>query len=207
VATVASTAAPATTSVATGAPGVAAPLLDETFASGADGWPNSVTSSAFWDTAGYHLVPRIAAQFVAITAPSSLNLTNGSVTGLFRKLAGPVGGGYGLILRAQGPLDGSDQGGRYYVFEVGDRGEVGAWRREQDRWVDLQPWQASGAVNAGAAENRLQVTAAGQQFTFSVNGTQVAQVSDGALASGGVGVFTGGDGNQVLLERFTVDSQ
>jgi hypothetical protein len=202
---------PAPTAVATSAPvttaSASAPLLDETFASGADGWPSAATSSAFWDTSGYHLVPRIAAQFVAITAPSGPSFTNGAVLGLFRKVAGPVGGGYGLIVRAQGPLDGSDQGGRYYIFEVGDKGEVGAWRRESDQWVDLLPWQASAAVNAGAAENRLRVVAAGSQFTFSVNDTPVAQVSDATLASGGVGVFTGGDGNQVLLERFTVATQ
>jgi hypothetical protein len=209
--TLASTAAAAPTSPPTAAaPATPAagptqpPLLDETFASGDDGWPNAATSSAFWDTAGYHLVPRNAGQFVAITAPASPIFTNGSVTALFRKLAGPVGGGYGLILRAQAPLDGSSQGGRYYVFEVGDRGEVGAWRREQNQWIDLQPWLASEAVHAGAAENRLQVQAAGPQFTFSVNDTPVAQVTDSNLTSGAVGVFTGGDGNQVVLERFTV---
>jgi hypothetical protein len=184
-----------------------APLLDETFASGADGWPNAATSSAFWDASGYHLVPRVAAQFVAITTPKGQQVANGSVSGLFRKVAGPTGGGYGLILRAQGPLDGSDQGGRYYVFEVGDKGEVGAWRREQNQWVDLMPWQASSAVNAGVAENQLEVDAEGSRFTFSVNGTLVTQVTDDTLASGAVGVFTGGDGNQVLLERFTVANQ
>ncbi len=202
-ATSAPVATPATVTAAASA-SPAAPVLDETFASGADGWPNAATASAFWDTSGYHLVPRIAAQFVAITAPSSSALSDGLVTGQFRKIAGPVGGGYGLILRAQAPLDGADQGGRYYVFEVGDKGEVGAWRREQDQWIDLMPWQASGAVNAGDAENRLQVRAAGAQFTFSVNDSQVVQVSDATLTSGAVGVFTGGDGNQVVLERFTV---
>jgi hypothetical protein len=185
----------------------AAPLLDQTFANGANGWPNAVTSTAFWDRTGYHLEPRNPGQFVAITAPSTPLLTNASVTGLFRKLTGRVGGGYGLILRAQEPLDGADQGGRYYVFEVGDKGEAGVWRREQNEWVPLMDWQPSGAVNPGNAENRLEVRAAGPQFTFTVNDTQVAQISDPTLTSGGVGVFTGGDGNQVVLERFTVANQ
>jgi hypothetical protein len=193
-----------TVPVVTAAPPASVPLVDETFASGAAGWPDAATSAAFWDTAGYHLVPRIAGQYVAITAPTGPPVADGAVTGLFRKLAGPVGGGYGLILRAQAPLDGSNQGGRYYVFEVGDRGEVGAWRREQDQWVDLLPWKPSDVVHAGAAENRLEVRAAGPQFTFSVNDAPVAQVTDATLPSGAVGVFTGGDGNQVVLERFTV---
>ncbi|MBV9544112.1 MAG: hypothetical protein JOY61_07020, partial [Chloroflexi bacterium] len=180
-------------------------LLDESFANAPRGWPNSPDSSAFWDTQGYHLVPRIAGQHVAIGAPLSTSLADVTVTGLFRKIAGPVGGGYGLVIRAQGtPLDGSDQGGRYYVFEVGDRGQVGAWRRDQDHWVDLLPWTDSAAVQSGAAENGVVVRAIGSQFTFAVNNQQVAQVSDAALSDGAVGVFVGGDGNQVLLERFGV---
>ena len=180
-------------------------LLDERFASGAPGWPNSATSSAYWDSTGYHLVPRVAGQHVAIAAPLGSSLGNVSLTALFRKLSGPTGGGYGVIVRAQnGPFDGTNQGGRFYVFEIGDKGEVGAWRREQTQWVDLLGWTPSAAVNPGIAENRIDVQASGSHFNFSVNGAEVAQINDDALSSGAVGVFTGGDGNNVLLERFEV---
>ena len=75
------------------------------------------------------------------------------VTADFRKLGGPDGGGYGIIVRDQGraPRDGSSQHGRYYVLEVGDKGEVGIWRREGDHWVDLLPWQHADAVSPGTA--------------------------------------------------------
>jgi hypothetical protein len=179
-------------------------LLDEGFSTGAPGWPNAATTSAWWDSLGYHLEPRLAGQHVAIVAPGNPPLADIEVTGLFHKSGGPNGGGYGLILRAQGPLDGNNQGGRYYVFEVGDRGEVGAWRRDDDRWLDLVPWTKSAAVFAGGASNRLDVRATGSQFTFSVNDNPVAQVTDDTLAAGAVGVFAGGDGNQVQVERFTV---
>ena len=71
------------------------------------------------------------------------------------KLGGPDGGGYGIIVRdqRQGPRDGSSQDGRYYVLEVGDKGEVGIWRRDGDHWVDLLPWQHSDAVKTGTAPN------------------------------------------------------
>jgi hypothetical protein len=179
-------------------------LLDEGFSTGAPGWPNAATTSAWWDSLGYHLEPRLAGQHVAIVAPGNPPPADIEVTGLFHKSGGPNGGGYGLILRAQGPLDGNNQGGRYYVFEVGDRGEVGAWRRDDDRWVDLVPWTKSPAVFAGGASNRLDVRATGSQFTFSVNDNPVAQVTDDTLAAGAVGLFAGGDGNQVQVERFTV---
>jgi hypothetical protein len=68
----------------------------------------------------------------------------------------------------------------------------------------LQDWTPSPAVQPGAAENRVEVQARGVQFTFIVNGVQVAQITDATLSSGAVGVFAGGDGNQVLLERFEV---
>ena len=54
----------------------------------------------------------------------------------FRKLIGPTGGGYGIIVRDQSPTlrDGASQDGRYVVLEVGDKGEVGMWRREADHF-------------------------------------------------------------------------
>ena len=180
-------------------------LLDLGFTTAAPGWPNEPTSSAWWDSLGYHLEPRAAGQHVAIVAPGGVALGDVAVTGLFHKSGGPAGGGYGLILRARdGSLNGTSQGGRYYVFEVGDRGEVGAWRREEDRWVDLLPWTHSEAVLPGSASNRLDVRATGSQFAFSVNDIPVAQLTDDSLPTGAVGVFAGGDGNQVVLERFTV---
>jgi hypothetical protein len=179
-------------------------LLDEGFTAGAPGWPNAATSSAWWDSLGYHLEPRASGQHVAIVAPGGAAYGDVEVAGLFHKSGGPAGGGYGLILRAQSQLDGTSQGGRYYVFELGDRGEVGAWRREEDRWVDLLPWTQSTAVFPGNASNRLDVRATGSQFAFKVNDISVAQVTDDSLTTGGVGVFAGGDGNQVVLERFTV---
>jgi len=90
------------------------------------------------------------------------------------------------------------------VFEVGDRGELGIWRREEDHWIDLMPWTESDVVHSGTAINQLTVRAVGQQLTFKVNGVEVANVADGALAQGGVGLFVGGDFNDVLVERFAV---
>ena len=37
--------------------------------------------------------------------------------------------------------------------EVGDKGEVGIWRREGDRWIDLLPWTRSDAVKPGNSTN------------------------------------------------------
>ncbi len=149
-----------------------------------------------------------AGQFVAVSIPGAQDLGDTVVTGSFHKVGGPAGGGYGLILRDQNPADrdGHNQLGRYYVFEVGDRGEVGVWLRDGDRWVDLLTWTPSDAVKPGLASNELTVTAAGDHMSFVVNGIPVASQTDTTLRRGGAGVFVGGDGNEVALDRIAVSS-
>jgi hypothetical protein len=158
---------------------------------------------------GLHLYAREPSRFVAVAAPIEATFRDVVVTATFRKVGGPPGGGYGLIVRDEGPgpRDGISQGGRYYVLEAGDRGEFGIWRREGDRWVDLIPWTKTAAIRPGGAANDLVVRAIGPQLSFLVNGFEVATHLDtgpAALREGAVGVFVGGDLNEVLLERFAV---
>ena len=197
------------------APGVAASpagagplrtILDERFAGSRAGWPNNPQSTAWFADGVYRLDARLPGQFVAVGAPVPAPLRDVVVTGTFRKVGGPAGGGYGIIIRDQGPgaRDGLSQSGRFYVFEASDRGEVGIWRRDGDRWVDILPWTPSPVVAQGALPNTLTVWAMGPQLTFAVNGTQVASQRDAALAEGTVGIFVGGDLNEVAIERFLV---
>lgn len=181
-------------------------LLDESFVDNRMSWPDNAGSTAWITHPAYRLVPRQAGQFVAIRAPIPRSLTDLVLEAAFRKVGGPPGGGYGLIVRDQGASagDGVAQGGRYYVLEVSDQGRVGIWRREEDRWIDVLPWTDSPAVRQGQELNTLQVWAVGQRLTLAVNGVQAASQIDATLPTGGVGVFVGGDGNDVQLEHFVV---
>ena len=181
-------------------------LLDERFASAPAGWPNDPQATAWSADGVYRLFARWPGRFVAVGAPIAESLADVVVAGSFRKVGGPPGGGYGLIVRERDPgrRDGLDQGGRFYVLEAGDRGEVGIWRRDDDAWIELLPWTPSAAVRQGGATNELTVQAVGQQLTFLVNGIEVAAVVDAALPAGGVGLFAGGDGNEVAVDRFAV---
>jgi hypothetical protein len=181
-------------------------VLDEGFADNQRGWPDDPRATTWFAEGAYHLAARRPGWFVAVGAPGSSSLGDVVAIGTFRKVGGPPGGGYGLIVRDQGPgpRDGLNQEGRFYVFEVGDRGEVGVWRREMDHWVDLLPWTRSEAVRPGGAANELAVEAIGPQLTFLVNGARVASLIDGALAEGAVGIFVGGDLNDVVVERLVV---
>ena len=146
-------------------------------------------------------------RFVAVGAPIARPAGDVMLSARFRKTGGPEGGGYGFIVRNQGTaLDGDTQSGRYIVVEVGDRGDVGIWQRDDTRWIDVMPWTHSNAVQTGELPNELSVTTQGNRLKFVVNGVEVANMTHGSLPSdGGVGVFVGGDLNEVSLEWLIVE--
>ena len=182
-------------------------LFDERFANNTQNWPSNPQGTAWLTGGSYRLIPRQAGRFVAIGAPIADVPQNVIVSATFHKLSGtPEGGGFGIILRDQGPgpRDGTSQSGQYYVLEVGDKGEVGIWRRDMDHWVDIVPWQHADAVHPGTATNELIVSAIGNRLILSVNGTPVVTRTDPTLSTGGVGMLVGGDGNQVAIDHFSI---
>jgi hypothetical protein len=183
-------------------------LLDERFAANSANWPNSPQGTAALVNGSYHLGTREAGKFVAIGAPITNLPADVVVSATFHKLAGPAGGGYGIIVRDEnsGARDGTNQGGKYYVLEVGDKGEIGIWRRDVDHWVDLLAWQPSPVVKPDTATNELMVRAVGNVLSLSVNGVEVAVRSDSTLPAGGVGLFVGGDGNRVAVDHFRIQT-
>lgn len=185
-----------------------APLFDERFTTNDAGWPSNPVGAALITNGTYRIVTRQAGQFAAVSAPVADVPSDVVVSATFRKLAGPPGGGYGIILRDQqtGLRDGTSQDGQYYVLEAGDKGEIGIWRRDGDHWVDLLPWQHSDAVKTDEGTNELVARAVGNTLSLSVNGTQVATRTDATLSGGRAGLFVGGDGNQVAVSRFTIQT-
>jgi hypothetical protein len=182
--------------------------FDQRFVNPLADWPNNPEATAWFADGAYRLFAREPSRFVAVGAPITQPFHDVVVSARFRKVGGPPGGGYGLIVRDQGPgpRDGISQRGRYYVLESGDRGEVGIWRREDDRWVNLVPWTRSEAVRPGLATNEVAAVAMGQHLILRVNGVRVASAGDAALAAGAVGIFVGGDFNEVSIDRFLVQA-
>ena len=181
--------------------------LDQRFLGHPPGWPDHRDLTAWFDGDGYHLFAREPSRFVAISAPPASSLGDVTARAVFRKVGGPAGGGYGIIVRDQGgnARDGLDQSGRFYVAEVGDRGQVGIWRRDDDHWTDLVPWTDSATVRTARATNELELRAIGGHLTLVVNGVRAANADDVELGSGAVGIFVGGDLNEVVLDRFVVE--
>jgi hypothetical protein len=182
------------------------PLIDMRFTTQPQGWLIK-PPFATWSDGAYRLAATAGPHFVAVQAPLQPASENVMIHATFRKTGGPPGGGYGIIVRHQNgePLDGSFQGGHYYVLEAADGGEVGVWRRDDDRWVDLLSWTHSDAVQTGNTSNQLSVQTIGTTLVFLVNGIEVTRQTDTALPSGGgVGIFVGGDGNEVAVDRFSL---
>jgi hypothetical protein len=165
-------------------------------------WPDNPRGSAFFAPDGYHLASRTPGRFVAVGLLP--NQQGAVITATFRKIGGPAGGGYGIIVgdEGPGPRDGVNQQGKYLVFEVGDKGETGIWRRDGDQWADIVGWTPSPAVRAGTGDNTLELRLAPGQVVFSVNGTAI--VTHTSAVAGGIGVFLGGDGNEAVLTRLSV---
>jgi hypothetical protein len=184
-------------------------LFAERFVSPLPGWPHDPSGNTWFADGTYQLAARDPGHFVAVSVPLSALVSDVNVSARFHKTGGPSGGGYGLVVRNQSvaPLDGETQVGRYVVFEVGDMGDVGIWQRDETRWIELLPWTHADAVHTGVEPNELVVSSQGNQLRFVVNGVEVAKVTRADLPSdGGVGVFVGGDMNEVNLEWLIVEA-
>jgi hypothetical protein len=177
-------------------------------ASLAHAWPDDVRGPSWFGAAGMRLKASEPGRFVTARPPLDVVPDDLTVAARFRKVGGPSGGGYGVIVRDQASSSGGvaadDQLGTFVVAEVGDRGEFGVWQRQGDRWLGLVPWTASDVVRRGGASNELQVRAAGGRVQVAVNGIPMAVV-DTPLTGGQVGAFVGGDLNDVVLERFALE--
>ena len=185
-------------------------LFGERLISPLPNWPNTPNGAAWFGSDGFRLFARQSGRFVAVGVPLSQTLSSAVLTARFHKVGGPAGGGYGLIVRDQGSSserDGRNQAGQYMVLEVGDQGDVGIWQRNETRWIDVMPWTHSEAVNLGRESNALVVTMRDNVLRLEVNGQVLADLSyDSISPRGGVGVFVGGDLNEVVLDSLRIET-
>lgn len=100
-------------------------------------------------------------------------------------IEGPQDNGFGIIARR---IDDEN----LYSFQISSDGYFLIQKRLKGQWHNLTgDWQSSSAIRTGRQTNHLRVVCRGNLLTFSVNDTQLAQVSDSSLARGDVGVIAG----------------
>jgi hypothetical protein len=52
----------------------------------------------------------------------------------------------------------------YDVLEVGEQGQVGIWRHDQDDWIELLPWTPSQAVRRDPSANKIEARVTGHRL-------------------------------------------
>ena len=86
-----------------------------------------------------------------------------------------------------------------------DRGDIGGWQLDDTQWIDILPWTHSDVIHADRAPNTLAITTHGPSLLFQVNGATLATLNYDKLPnSGNLGIFVGGDLNEVTVDRLQI---
>lgn len=114
------------------------------------------------------------------------NFDDAVITVLARQVGGPNDNAYGVICRYQGPEN-------FYVFLISGDGHyaIGKYQSGSNQIAYLSgegQYQFTEAINQGQATNHLQVGCVGNELSLSVNGFQLATVTDNAFAEGDIGL-------------------
>ncbi len=119
------------------------------------------------------------------------------------QLAGPVDNEYGVLVRLEDDT-------HFYAFSISGDGYARVAYYAAGVWTVLgSDWMPQAAVHQGAATNVLEVEARGTQFTFWVNGEQVAQVTEETLLDGDIGLYAGAfdeAGVQIAFDNLLMSS-
>ncbi|HLF82410.1 MAG TPA: family 16 glycoside hydrolase, partial [Anaerolineales bacterium] len=112
--------------------------------------------------------------------PSMASISDFLVSVDVRQTSGPQTADYGLAFRVV-----SDN--TLYTFNISDTGQFAVQLLNRGEWSTLLNWSATGAIRPGETNN-LRVLAQGDQFTLFINDQEVAQLGDGSLPQGRVGL-------------------
>lgn len=151
----------------------------------ADQWTQTISRQAdiFIQNGRLHILVKQAD--VLAWSVAGLMVDNVSIDVEAILIEGPQDNSFGIIARR---LDDEN----LYSFQISSDGYFLIQKRLKGRWRNLSgDWQPSPAIRTGRQTNHLRVVCRGNLLTFSVNGTQLVQVSDDSLARGDVGVIAG----------------
>ncbi len=101
------------------------------------------------------------------------------------QLTGPSDNEYGVLVRM-------DENSHFYAFSISGDGYARVARYEEGAWTLLgSDWTPHESIRQGEATNLLELDARGSQFTFRVNGEEIATVEDATLTKGDLGLYAG----------------
>ena len=176
-------------------------LFQDDFARASSGWDRLMTAEGImdYDAGGYRiLVNALQTNFWSTPHRDFSDVRIEVDSG---KIGGPDENRIGLVCR----FAAND----YYFFLISSDGYygVGLYKDGQAILLGQSEMQANSNIKTGLAVNHLRADCAGETLTFYVNGFQLAQVQDSALASGEIGLLAGTfaqPGVDVVFDNFVV---
>ena len=176
-------------------------LFKDDFSSPASGWDHTKYAQGImdYDGGGYRiLVNTLQANFWSTPHKYFSDVRMEVDAG---KLAGPDENRIGLICRSDGKA--------YYFFIISSDGYygLGIFMNGQAALLGQSEMQASLKINTGMAINHLRADCNGDDLTFYVNGTKLADIHDPTLQHGDVGLLAGSfnqPGVDIVFDNFVV---
>ncbi len=167
-------------------------VLSDSFDDNALGWPEGEQESALWfgersmtSRGRYRWDMDAYDDFVSVATPDDMSsLTDFMVSVEANLVAGDeLTCFYGIAFRIQEDAESSS----YYLFEVAEDQTFKLSLSQGNDWTTLIDWTEATAIRPGEM-NTLAIVAEGSHFVFVINGQEVAEHTDSALAKGRIGV-------------------
>jgi len=121
------------------------------------------------------------------------------------KAAGPDDNQFGVICRYQDPDN-------FYRFLISSDGYavIASRKNGEARYLSADKMQPSDAILQGEATNHIRVSCIGSDLSLSINGREVARVTDTSFTSGDVGLLAGtfaNTGVDILFDNFSASAR
>jgi hypothetical protein len=162
-------------------------LFSDDFADAGSGWATGFENDTEVSyAAGEYRIAVYRADYMAWEHAPSLAAADYEVVVDTIHEAGPLDNNYGPLVRYQ--MESSD----FYWFQISSDGYYSVDLYYQGEFLKLIAWESSPAINQGqGATNRVRVVCQRDQFRFYANGVHLANVADGTLSGGTVGLAAG----------------
>ena len=165
-------------------------VFQDSFNDPSTNWANDAHCS--YGSGGYH----IKDGYICFSPAG--NFADATITTTVKQLSGDIREPYGISFRI------NDQAQTHYEFDIDSNGKWVVFKCGSGNCPTLRDYTANAAIHAGLnVTNTLTVAMRGSQFSFSVNGTKVGQITDSAYANGEVGLGAG-NSIEVVYSSFQI---
>jgi hypothetical protein len=164
------------------------PLYSDDFSDPNSGWLRASNdpdlNSMGYENGRYHILEKKPGHQAWSSPPGSPVFSDFAAEVEATQEDGPNNNGYGFVMRR-------DTAGNAYNFVISGNGNYRFDKLVGGKWTEILPWTWSSSIKTGRATNNIRVEAAGDKFTFYVNGAKIGEAQDSTILSGRIGLVVG----------------